>query len=79
MSTIDTAAPAALYLLRYDRAPRLVAGDVAIVHDDRDATVVTSSEFRLTEARRTDREMTGPYADRDEALGALGVAFVPFR
>ena len=62
-----------VYLLHYDRAPRLVTGDVAVVHDDHDATVITSSAFRLLEARRTDRPMTGPFADRDAALAALGV------
>ena len=65
-----------VYLLDYDRPPKAVEGDFAlfgVANEDGGSrvAVVTSSAFRLTEARRTDRGMRGPFASADEALSAL--------
>ncbi|MEO5920701.1 MAG: hypothetical protein ABIQ01_06100 [Pseudolysinimonas sp.] len=50
-----------VYLLHYDRPPKTVAGDLAVIDDQGAAIVVTASAFRIQEARRTDRAMSGPY------------------
>jgi hypothetical protein len=60
-----------VYLLDYDRSPKAVEGDVAVLSTDEGVAVLTSSAFRVTEARRTDRGMRGPFASADEALSAL--------
>jgi hypothetical protein len=60
-----------VYLLDYDRPPKAVAGDFALLRTGDGVAVVTTSVFRLTEARRTDRGMRGPFASADEALSAL--------
>lgn len=60
-----------VYLLDYDRPPKAVEGDFALLGTGEGVAVVTSSAFRLTEARRTDRGMRGPFASADEALSAL--------
>ena len=63
-----------VYLLDYDRPPKAVEGDFALfglARREARVAVVTSSAFRLTEARRTDRGMRGPFASADEALSAL--------
>ena len=60
-----------VYLLDYDRPPKAVEGDFALLGIGEGVAVVTSSAFRLTEARRTDRGMRGPFASADEALSAL--------
>jgi hypothetical protein len=60
-----------VYLLDYDRPPKAVEGDLALLAADQGVTVLTSSAFRLLEARRTDRGMRGPFPTTDEALAAL--------
>ena len=60
-----------VYLLDYDRPPKAVAGDFALLNSGGGVSVVTSSAFRLLEARRTDRGLRGPFASADEALSAL--------
>jgi hypothetical protein len=65
-----------VYLLDYDRPPKAVEGDLALIGFAREdgssgVAVVTSSAFRLTEARRTDRAMHGPFASVDEAFAAF--------
>jgi hypothetical protein len=65
-----------VYLLDYDRPPKAVEGDFALLgranfDGSSGVAVVTSSAFRLTEARRTDRGMRGPFASADEALASL--------
>jgi hypothetical protein len=60
-----------VYLLDYDRPPKAVEGDLALLPAEDGITVLTNSDFRLTEARRTDRGMRGPFATADEALSAL--------
>jgi hypothetical protein len=57
-----------VYLLDYDRPPKAVDGDLALLGLGGGFAVVTSSAFRLTEARRTERGMRGPFASADEAL-----------
>jgi hypothetical protein len=65
-----------VYVLHYDQRPKSVAGDFAIIDDGRETTVVTSSLFRITEARRTDRGMEGPFAairlEISDSFGADG-------
>ena len=60
-----------VYALDYDRPPKAVEGDYALLGSGEGVAVVTSSAFRLLEARRTDRGMRGPFASADEALSAL--------
>ena len=57
-----------VYLLDYDRPPKAVEGDLALLPADEGVTVLTSSAFRLMEARRTDRGMRGPFATVEEAV-----------
>ena len=57
-----------VYLLDYDRPPKAVAGDFALLPADAGVTVLTNSQFRLVEARRTDRGMRGPFASVAAAL-----------
>ena len=65
-----------VYLLDYDRPPKAVEGDFALLglaksDGSSGVAVVTASVFRLTEARRTDRGMRGPFASADEALSSI--------
>jgi hypothetical protein len=65
-----------VFVLDYDRPPKAVEGDFALLglaksDGSSGVAVVTASAFRLTEARRTDRGMRGPFASADEALSAL--------
>ena len=62
---------AEVYLLDYDRPPRAVEGDLALLGRGDGVAVVSSSVFRLTEARRTDRGMRGPFGSADEAITSL--------
>ncbi len=55
-------------MLYYDRPPRAVEGDLALLPAGEGVTVLTSSQFRLIEARRTDRGMRGPFATVEAAL-----------
>lgn len=60
-----------VYMLDYDRPPRAVEGDLVLLGLGDGVAVITSSVFRLTEARRTERGMRGPFASADEALAAV--------
>jgi hypothetical protein len=60
-----------VYLLDYDRPPKTVEGDFALLSLGEGVAVVTASAFRLTEARRTDRGMRGPFASADDALASI--------
>ncbi|MEO8261259.1 MAG: ACT domain-containing protein [Pseudolysinimonas sp.] len=51
-----------VYLMRYDRAPKTIDGDFAVIFDGREATVVSSAPARILEAQRTDRGIEGPFA-----------------
>ncbi len=57
-----------VYLLDYDRPPKAVEGDLALLPAAEGVTVLTFSQFRLVEARRTDRGMRGPFASVAAAL-----------
>ncbi len=60
-----------VFVLDYDRPPKAVEGDLVRFGLGDGVAVVTSSAFRLTEARRTDRGMRGPFASADEALASI--------
>jgi hypothetical protein len=59
---------AEVYLLDYDRPPKAVDGDLALLPAEAGVTVLTYSQFRLVEARRTDRGMRGPFSSVAAAL-----------
>ena len=65
-----------VYALYYERRPKLVEGDFAVLDAPDEANadgviVVTSSAPRLLEARRTDRIMHGPFASAEAAEAQL--------
>jgi hypothetical protein len=68
---VDGSVPVEIWALDYERPPKAVEGDFALLGLGDGVAVITSSAFRLLEARRTDRGMRGPFATADEALAAL--------
>jgi hypothetical protein len=50
-----------LYVVHYERTPKTVSGDLVVIPEADGAAVLTSSAFRVLEARRTDRRMEGPF------------------
>lgn len=65
-----------VHVLHYDRAPKTIDGDFAVIWDGIEATVVSSAPARILEAQRTDRGMEGPFAairlEISESFGADG-------
>ena len=68
---VDGTDSAEIWALDYERPPKAVEGDFALLALGDGVAVITSSAFRLLEARRTDRGMRGPFATADEALAAV--------
>ena len=65
-----------VHVLHYDRAPKTIDGDFAVIWDGIEATVVSSAPARILEGQRTDRGMEGPFAairlEISESFGADG-------